>query len=49
MSMGMLKYIMIGTGVLFAVVIVVYMILVKKMSKSEYRRMRKLQEGTKAD
>lgn len=49
MSMGMLKYIMIGTGVLFTVVIVVYMILVKKMSKSEYRRMRKLQEGTKAD
>lgn len=45
----MLKYIMIGTGVLFAVIIVVYIILQKKMGKSEYRQMKKLQEGTKAE
>ena len=45
----MLKYIMIGTGAVFAIVIVIYLILVKKMGKSEYRQMKKLQEGTKAD
>jgi len=49
MSMDMLKYIMIGTGALFAVVIIVYFVLMKKMGKSEYKQMKKLQEGTKAD
>ena len=48
-STDMLKYIMIGTGVLFAIVIGVYLILTKKMGKSEYRQMKKLQEGTKVD
>lgn len=46
---SILKYIMIGTGVLFAIIIGIYLILAKKMSKSEYRQMKKLQEGTKAD
>ena len=45
----LLKYIMIGTGVLFAVVVAIYLILMKKMGKSEYRQMKKLQEGTKAE
>ena len=45
----MLKYIIIGTGIIFAIVVVIYLILVKKMGKSEYRQMKKLQEGTKAD
>ncbi len=49
MDTSILKYIMIGTGVLFAIVIGVYIILTKKMGKSEYRQMKKLQEGTKAD
>ena len=49
MSMDVLKYLIIGTGILFAVVIVVYIILMKKMGKSEYRQIKKLQEGTKAD
>ena len=49
MSKDMLKYIMIGTGVLFGIVIIAYLILMKKMGKSEYRQMKKLQEGTKAD
>ena len=49
MDTNMLKYIMIGSGVLFAVIIVVYLILNKKMNKSEYRQIKKLQEGTKAD
>ena len=46
MNMDIIKYIMIGTGVLFAAVIIVYYILMKKMGKSEYRQMKKLQEGT---
>ena len=49
MNMDILKYIMIGTGVLFGLVIMVYLILMKKIGKSEYRQMKKLQEGTKAD
>ena len=49
LTTDMLKYIMIGTGVIFAIVIVIYLILMKKMGKSEYRQMKKLQEGTKAD
>jgi len=49
MSMDIIKYIMIGTGVLFGFVIIAYFILMKKMGKSEYRQMKKLQEGTKAD
>ena len=47
--MGMLKYVIIGTVVLFLAVIVIYLILMKKMGKSEYQRMKKLQQGTKAD
>ena len=49
MNMDIIKYIMIGTGVLFAAVIIIYYILMKKMGKSEYRQMKKLQEGTEAD
>lgn len=47
MSTQMLTYIMIGTGVLFAFVLIAVFILNKKMAKSEYRQMKKLQEGTK--
>lgn len=49
MSMDVLKYIIIGTFAIFAVIIIAYLILMKKMGKSEYRQMKKLQEGTKAD
>ena len=49
MDTNMLKYIMIGSGALFAIIIIVYLILNKKMNKSEYRQIKKLQEGTKAD
>ena len=48
MSTEMLKYIIIGTLVLFAAVIIVYFVLRKIMGKSEYAQMKKLQEGTKA-
>ena len=49
MSTEMLKYIIIGTLVLFAIVIIIYFVLRKIMGKSEYAQMKKLQEGTKAD
>ena len=49
MSTQMLKYIMIITVVLFVGIIIAYVILKKMMGKSEYAKMRKLQEGTKAD
>ena len=49
MSTQMLKYIMIITVVLFVGIIVAYFILKKLMGKSEYAKMKKLQEGTKAD
>ena len=48
MSTEILKYIMIGTVVLFVGVIIVYFILKKQLDKSEYRQMKKLQEGTKS-
>ena len=49
MSTQMLKYIMIGTTVLFAIVIGIYFVLMKIMGKSEYAKMKKLQEGTKSN
>ena len=45
---NILKYIMIATAVLFVGIIIAYIILNKKMGKSEYKKIRKLQEGTKA-
>ena len=49
MSTDMLKYIMIITVVLFVGIIVAYVILRKIMGKSEYAKMKKLQEGTRAE
>ena len=48
-STEMLYIIMGGTGVLFAIFIIAYLILRKKMQTSEYAQMKKLQEGTKAN
>ena len=45
----MLKFIMIITVVLFVGIIIAYFILRKIMGKSEYAKMKKLQEGTKAE
>ena len=44
MSTQMLKYIIIGIVVLFIGVIIAYIILKKMMGKSEYAKMKKLQE-----
>ena len=49
MNPEILKYVIIGTFGLFAIIVIAYLILANKMKKSEYRQMKKLQEGTKAD
>ena len=45
---NIIKYIMIATAVLFVGIIIAYIILNKKMGKSEYKQMKKLREGTRA-
>ena len=47
MDNKIIYYIMGGTVAAFLIVIVLYFILSKKMQKSEYRKIQKLQEGTK--
>ena len=48
MNTNMLKYIIIGSCALLGVAIVAYIILAKKMGKSEYAKIKKLQQGTKS-
>ena len=48
MNVNMLKYILIGSIGLLILIIIAYFILAKKMGKSEYARIRKLQQGTKS-
>lgn len=47
MSNNIIYYIMGGTAAAFAVIIIAYVILSKKMQKSEYKRIQQLQQGTK--
>ena len=47
MSTDMLKYILFGAIGLFVLIIIAYVILNKKLAKSEYRQIKKLQQGTK--
>ena len=47
MSTDMLKYILLGAIGLFVLIIIAYVILNKKLAKSEYRQIKKLQQGTK--
>ena len=49
MTIEMLKYVIIGIIALIVIIGIAYVILMKKMGKSEYRQMKKLQEGTKAE
>ena len=49
MSTQVLLYVMGGTGALFAIFIIAYFILRKKMQSSEYMQIKKLQQGTKAN
>ena len=48
MNTNMLKYIIIGSCALLGVAIVAYVILAKKIGKSEYAKIKKLQQGTKS-
>ena len=48
MSNDVILYIMGGAAGLFVIIIAAYFILAKKMKKSEYRQIQKLQKGTKA-
>ena len=45
----MLKYMIIAMVGLFAVIIIAYLILNKKMQKSEYQQIKKLRQGTKSN
>lgn len=47
MSNNMIYYVMGGTVVAFVIIIIAYVILSKKIQKSEYKRIQKLQQGTK--
>ena len=47
MSNEVIFYIMGGSVAVLVVIILAYYILSKKMQKSEYRQIRKLQQGTK--
>lgn len=49
MSGDMIFYIMGGATGLFLIIILIYFTLSKKMQKSEYKKIQKLQEGTKAN
>ena len=46
MSNDMLMYMLIGVGVAFAIVVIAYLMLRKKMQSSGVREIQKLREGT---
>ena len=48
MSTDMLKYVIYGAGGIFAIIIVAYLILLKRMQKSDYQQIRKLRQGTES-
>ena len=49
MSTDILMYVMYGVIALFAMIVVAYLILRKKMGKSEYQEIRKLRQGTESN
>ena len=49
MSNQIILYIAGGSGALLVIIFIIYFILQKKMGQSEYRKMQKLQEGTKSN
>ena len=48
MSNQMLMYMMIGIGVLFAIIVIAYILISKKLNSSETREIQKLRQGTQA-
>ena len=47
MDNTMIYYIMGGAGIAFVLILIIYLILRKKMQKSEYKKIQRLQEGTR--
>ena len=47
MSTDMLLYVIYGVGGIFAVIVIAYLVLSKKMGKSDYQQIKKLRQGTK--
>ena len=45
----LLKYMIIGVGAIFAVIVIVYLVLNKKMQKSDYQQIKKLRRGTESN
>ena len=43
----MIYYIMGGAGIALVLIVIIYLILAKKMQKSEYKRIQRLQQGTR--
>lgn len=43
----MIFYLMGGTGAALVIIVIAYVILSKKMQKSEYRKIQRLQQGTR--
>ncbi len=48
LNVSILKYIIIGSVALLAIAIILYIILAKKMGRSEYAKIKKLQQGTRS-
>ena len=48
LNVSILKYIIIGSVALLAISIILYIILAKKMGRSEYAKIKKLQQGTRS-
>ncbi len=48
MTTDFLKYVLICVGILFAFIVIAYLILNKKMQKSDYRQIQKLRRGTES-
>ena len=46
MSTDMLLYVIYGVGGIFAIIVISYFILSRKMQKSDYRQIKKLRQGT---
>ena len=48
MSTNMLLYVIYGVGGVFAVIVIAYLILSKRMKKSDYQQIKKLRQGTES-
>ena len=49
MSSNMLLYVIYGVGGIFVFIVVAFLVLNKKMGKSDYQKIKKLRKGTESD